>query len=213
MISRIRLTQAGLVRAGTLVWLMLGVVLLATAARGARTASTTRGPAPLPVKAALTAAPGPIAAEAAYVPDYEFRPGTELVMVFIGASFCGAQRTPGFPQAVERAKVALAAQARSRGMQFRTHAVSLDWKTADALAFLAGFGAFDEISVGSNWLNDGAVRYIWRDLPGDPAVPQVLILQRTIDTGAAVSVRDERLVRRIMGADPIATWAADGARI
>jgi hypothetical protein len=148
-----------------------------------------------------------------YIPDYEFRPGEEVVLVFIGASFCGAQREPGFPAVVERAKLGVARQARERGQQFRAHAVSLDWKPDEAMDFLRHFGAFDEISVGSNWLNDGAVRYIWRDLPGQPAVPQIIILKRHIETDGAVSVRDEHVVRRFAGTEQITAWMSAGGRI
>jgi hypothetical protein len=202
--------QTLLARTGTAVWLALGVVLLVLA---------LRGPAPVPSSppvarsAALEPKADSSAADTdAYVPDYEFRSGEELVLVFIGASFCGAQHTPGFPDVVERAKVALAREARARRVQFRAHAVSLDWKPADAIAFLSHFGAFDEISIGSNWLNDGAVRYIWRDLPSEPAVPQFVIIQRRIE-GVAVGVRDERIVRRLLGTEQITRWVNEGTRI
>ncbi len=200
-----------LVRAGTAVWLALGVVLLVLALRGARPAAATaaRTPGDPPASARDTAA----GQAEAYVPDDEFRTGDEVVLVFIGASFCGAQHKPGFPQAVERAKLALAKDTKARGMQFRAHAVSLDWKPAEALTFLSHFGAFDEISVGSNWLNDGAVRYIWRDLPSEPAVPQVVVIQRRIEKGAVVGIRDERVVRRLLGTEQITRWADAGARI
>jgi hypothetical protein len=210
--------QTLLVRAGTATWLALGIVLLVLAVRGPQTAAGTTANTPASQAtarlattraAADTLAPG----TQAYVPDYEFRSGDEIVLVFIGASFCGAQRKPGFPAVVEQAKVALAGQARTRQVQFRAHAVSLDWKPAEAMAFLEHFGAFDEISIGSNWLNDGAVRYIWRDLPSEPAVPQIIVLQRHVETGGAVSVRDERVLRRLLGTDQITRWVAEGAQI
>jgi hypothetical protein len=208
--------QTWLVRAGTAVWLTLGIVLLVLAVRGPRPA---RAAAPTSTVEANAFAAGPVGPDTStgerttYKPNYEFRSGEELVLVFIGASFCGAQREPGFPGVVERAKLAAARHAGQHRMQFRAHAVSLDWKPDEALAFLRHFGAFDEISIGSNWLNDGAVRYIWRDMPGQPAVPQILILQRHVETGGAVSVRDERVVRRIMGTAQITAWVNSGARI
>lgn len=203
--------QALLVRAGTGVWLALGIVLLVLAVRGpARVTASPPAPSSALVEPRADASAAPADA---YVPDYEFRSGEELVLVFIGASFCGAQRAPGFPAAVERAKMELAAQARARQVQFRAHAVSLDWKPAEAMAFLSHFGAFDEISIGSNWLNDGAVHYIWRDLPSEPAVPQLVIIQRQIEKGGTVRVRDERVVRRLLGTEQITRWVNAGARI
>lgn len=208
--------QGWLARTGTAVWLTLGIVLLVVAVRGPQPA---RGAAPDTGVAVKAFAEPPASTDTstlagkAYVPDFEFRPGEEVVLVFIGASFCGAQREPGFPAVVERAKLAVAAHASEQGLQFRAHAVSLDWKPAEAMDFLRHFGAFDEISIGSNWLNDGAVRYIWRDLPGQPAVPQMVILRRHIETGGAVRVRDEHVVRRITGTEQIAGWVNAGAHI
>lgn len=198
----VRRAQPWLVRAGTAVWVALGMVLLAAAVRPALAG---RNPA--------AAAPPGERAVRAYVPDFEFRKGTEVVMVSVGAAFCGAQREPGFPQAVEEAKLRVQEQAKARGAQFRAIAVSLDWKTDEALAFLENFGAFDEIHVGSNWLNDGARRYIWADLPGEPVVPQVIVVEREIETEPAVQVRGERVVRRIAGAAPVITWVREGARM
>jgi hypothetical protein len=104
-------------------------------------------------------------------------------------------------------------QATARGAQFRAVAVSLDWKTDEALSFLKGFGAFDELTVGSNWLNDGARRYIWRDLPAPPDVPQLLVVERDVETEPQVQVRNERVIKRISGALPVIAWVRDGARI
>ena len=147
-----------------------------------------------------------------YKPSYELRSGREVVLVFLGASFCGAHRRPGFPQLVEDAKERVQRQALASGRQFRAHAVSLDWKTDAALDFLKGFGEFDEMSLGGNWVSDGAVRYVWRDMPGDPAVPQVILLERTIDVSkAATEVKDERVLKRVLGTDEIEEWVRAGA--
>lgn len=212
--------QTRLVRAGTLVWLALGIVLLVLVMRDAWPEASTLGapPAPAPVtplssRPSVTNAVASVdsADSAAYVPAYELRSGEEVVLVFIGASFCGAQRAPGFPAIVERAKRELARRAHEGGRQFRAHAVSLDWDPDEALAFIRHFGAFDEISVGNNWLNDGAVRYIWHDQPSEPAVPQLAVLVREVQAGGAVRIRNERVVKRLLGTEEIARWVDAGA--
>lgn len=215
--------QSPLVRAATLVWLALGVVLIALALRdtwrSASTSSAATARAPAAPPSTRPSLPGGSADSvdagdaAAYVPEYELRSGEEVVLVFIGASFCGAQRAPGFPAIVERAKRDLARRARAGGRQFRAHAVALDWDPAEAMAFIRHFGAFDEISVGSNWLNDGAVRYIWRDLPSEPAVPQIVVLVREVEAGGAVRIRGERVARRLLGTEQISRWVDAGAPI
>ncbi|HEX2187817.1 MAG TPA: hypothetical protein VHG51_02905 [Longimicrobiaceae bacterium] len=204
-----------LARAGLLVWLACGLVLLTSAVR-AQLSDSTQEPAPaasseLPATLALPAldslSPG-------YEPEYELRTGDEVALVFVGGSFCGAHRRPGFPQAVEDAKVRVQEQARSGGWQFRAVAVSLDWRPEDALRFLEGFGRFDEVLAGSNWVGDGALRYVWRDMPGEPVVPQLIVLERRIDAGkSGVQVKRERVLRRILGADAIEEWVASGAPI
>ena len=197
--------QRWLLGTGTAVWLLLGIVLLGSALQARATA---RAPTP-------AASPRPDSAKlrGGYVPNYELRNGTEVVLVLLGASFCGAQHKPGFAQAVEDAKQRVRQQAAARGAQFRAVAVSLDWDPEEAMEFLAGFGAFDEISVGSNWLNEGAQRYIWRDFPSDPVVPQIVVIERQVETVPGVKTQGERLLQRVQGSDPVIEWVRAGARI
>jgi hypothetical protein len=203
--------QPWLVRSGTLVWVAAGILVLSAAlqAHGPRAIRERFGVA---AAAHLAGGPAKETAVRAYVPDYELRKGREIVLVLVGAAFCGAQREPGFPQAVEDAKLRVRDQAKARGAQFRAVAVSLDWKTDEAMSFLDGFGAFDEVTVGSNWLNEGAQRYIWRDLPGPAAVPQVLVIEREIEIEPRVQVRSERVVKRLVGAPTVIEWVRAGAK-
>ena len=200
-------------RAGLLAWLAAGVVLLAGAARD----SAAEVPQTAVAVGAPDTVPGlpPISpAERRYVPDYALRTGDEVVMVLVGASFCLAHRTPGFAQAVEDAKVHVQRQAKADGRQFRAMGVSLDWKTDEALEFLSAFGEFDELSVGSNWVNASAFRYIWSDHPGEPQVPQIVVVQRHVDAGdRTIRVSGERVIRRISGTDAILAWSRSGAAL
>jgi hypothetical protein len=200
-----------LARAGLVVWLTCGLVLLFSAVR---TQILESSPAPAP------AAPSPAGRAPAdssslvrrYRPSYELRSGKEVVLVFLGASFCGAHRRPGFPQLVEDAKQRVQGQALASDRQFRTHAVSLDWKPDDALEFLRGFGEFDEMSLGGNWVSDGAVRYVWRDMPGEPVVPQIIVVERHIEVAkTSTEVKNERVLKRVMGTDEIEKWVRAGA--
>jgi hypothetical protein len=206
-ILRFRPTAA---RLGTLVWLAAGVVVLAAALR----AEPSRAAAPAPAAPPGTRAAAPAPLVRRYTPAYASRTGKELMMVLVGAAFCGAQRKPGFPQQVEDAKLSLQRQAAASGRQFSALAVSLDWKTDDALAFLEHFGEWDQMSVGHNWLNEGAIRYVWRDMPGDPVVPQILVIERDVVKGdEAITVRGERLVKRLQGTAEIEAWIKGGAAI
>ncbi|MBW3573034.1 MAG: hypothetical protein KY467_18210 [Gemmatimonadetes bacterium] len=197
--------QPWIFRIGTAVWLLLGIVLLGSALQ-ARTAARPSTPA-------RSAGPDSASLRRGYVPQYELRNGTEVVLVLLGASFCGAQHKPGFAQAVEDAKQQVRRQAVAGGAQFRAVAVSLDWDPKEAMEFLAGFGAFDEISVGSNWLNEGAQRYIWRDHQSDPVVPQIVVIERQVETAPAIKTQGERVLQRVQGSDQIIAWVRAGARI
>jgi hypothetical protein len=202
--------QRGLVRTGTAVWLLAGIALLA---------ATVRTQWPIPSAAASTAKtsrPAPAKAEAArpvYEPLGSIESGDEIVLVFIGASFCNAHNVPGFPDVVESAKLRVREHAQARGMRFRAVGVALDWRAADGLAFLARFGEFDEVASGGNWINDGATKYIWRDIPGDADVPQLLVLRRSVHRGEVIRVGEDKVVKRILGAGDIEKWVAAGATL
>ncbi len=204
--------NAVLSRTGLLAWLAAGIVLLA--APSWNVAVEEHGGVANSTPDTVPGLPPVSSAERRYVPDYALRTGDEVIFVLIGASFCLAHRTPGFAQAVEDAKVQVQRQAKAGGRQFRAVGVSLDWKTDEALEFLSAFGEFDEMSVGSNWVNGSAFRYIWNDLPGEPVVPQIVVVQRHLDTsGRAIRVTGERVVRRIRGSEDILAWSRSGAAL
>ena len=65
-----------------------------------------------------------------------------------------------------------------------------------------------------NWLNEGAIRYVWRDMPAEPVVPQILVIERDVQKGDdAISVGGERLVKRLQGTAEIEAWVQKGAAI
>lgn len=204
--------QRGLARAGTVVWLLAGIALLAatiraqwvTPAGAVRTASAAASLA----SPARTAPPSTV-----YEPAAAIETGEEVALVFIGASFCNAHNTPGFPEVVETAKLRVQRQARQGGMQFRAIGVALDWRSADGLAFLARFGEWDEVASGSNWISDAATKYVWRDIPGDANVPQLLVLRRTVQAGQAIRMGEDRVVKRLLGTAAIEEWVSAGAKL
>jgi hypothetical protein len=74
------------------------------------------------------------------------------------------------------------------------------------------FGPFDEVSAGSNWLNAGAVDYIWRDEGAPPTLPQIVVVRRTVTVDAdRIRVKEEEVIGRHVGTDEIARWVAAGA--
>lgn len=151
-----------------------------------------------------------------YVPSASIELGTnrEIVFVYMGASFCGASRREGFGDVIEKSKLLVSQQARNQGRTFRAVGVALDWEVEEGLRFLKKFGAFDEVSLGGNWGNDSAIKYIWRDHPGRAAVPQVIVLEREIEEAPRTTeITREVVLRRINGITEIESWVANGARV
>lgn len=139
--------------------------------------------------------------------------GEELVVVFIASTSCGALKTPRLDVSIETMKELLSEEASKRRMRFATIGVALDWDPDAGLAMLQRFGEWHEMSAGRSWLNSGAVSYVWRDTPGLPGLPQVVLLTRAVGIDSSViSVGSERLLARKVGSSEIMTWVEQGAR-
>lgn len=142
------------------------------------------------------------------------RAGDQVVVVFIGATFCHGADAPEFAKSVEKMKQLVRQQADSAGEASTVIGVALDWQPDDGIKWLRRFGSFDEVAAGGNWLNAGAIKYIFRDLPGEPGIPQVAIIRRHVEVGTRqIAISPEHLVSRKIGADEIMKWVDDGARI
>jgi hypothetical protein len=144
--------------------------------------------------------------------DYQLQSGKEIVVVLIGSQSCGASKVPAFLEAMDTLRVLLQVRSGREGFRFSLTGVALDWSPAVGLGFLESLGDFDEMIVGRNWLNTGALRYVWKDIPGPASVPQILVLERDVEVGpAGVTLRTERPMARVVGTDRIIEWVRDGA--
>ena len=63
-------------------------------------------------------------------------------------------------EAIDSLKVILARRAQASGRQFRIVGASIDWVPDSGVAYLRGFGAFNEAVASLNWTNSAAQRYI-----------------------------------------------------
>ncbi|MDX2059478.1 MAG: hypothetical protein SFV24_16830 [Gemmatimonadales bacterium] len=129
------------------------------------------------------------------------KPGDEVVMVLIVSSQCRAAEARMFRRAVSRLADIVERAANARGHRMVTLGVSLDVRIEEGLRSLSGLGPFNEIAVGNSWMNRGAQTFIWETVPGQPAVPQVLVLSRSIALdGAAIAFGPYELLGRFIGA-------------
>jgi hypothetical protein len=153
-----------------------------------------------------------LAAQETYTPTTDLPTKPQLLALYVGASWCGPCLTPEMKVAVHRMKPLLARRATETGRVFAAIGVALDWTISDGLTFLQPLEEYDEVVVGANWTNLVAVRYIWADSTATPGLPQVILLERTVEPGkSGIAVGPERVVKRIVGADAIERWVAQGA--
>lgn len=145
--------------------------------------------------------------------SYDIQEGTDLVMAYFGGSTCFACNQPDFKMAIERAKSMLAEQAASDGKTFVALGVALDPGVADGLGFLQSSGQFDEIAVGRNWFNSAALSHIWRPEGLEDRIiaePTVIVFERDMRMGEAISVEDFRYLVERVGSDRITEWVEAG---
>ena len=151
-----------------------------------------------------------------YSPQYRWKAGTQIVMVYIGASSCGAANDASLPEAIEEMKVTLSAKAEESGYSFAVVGVALDWEVWEGLRYLRKFGAFDEVAAGYRWANAAALKYIYEDIVGVAATPQVVVVERNLqlpnsDSGVtSYAVSDERMMVRKVGLIEISRWVRNG---
>ena len=112
-------------------------------------------------------------------------------------------------EAVRAIRRGLRAQAVQQGETFASIGVALDWEVDKGTDYLERFGPFDEIMAGRSWVNSGALKFIWSEgLGGEASIPQIVVLERTIDTPGdfVVRLRSERVRYRRAGGDQIVNW-------
>jgi hypothetical protein len=106
--------------------------------------------------------------------------------------------------------------------QITVVAVDIDQDVNDGIQFLAKIGggssgsAFDQVIVGGSWLNEQIVRFVWRDKVARATTPQVILLERGVDTSAfptAIEVAGDRVIATFSGEREIVSWLARGVPI
>lgn len=153
----------------------------------------------------------PVLGRESYVPAARSDSGSELVFVFIGSSRCHWSNRPELRSLVGTAILAVRDRSRAQGDGFAAIGIARDVVASEGVAHLAAFGEFDEVMAGRGWLNAGVLHYIYNELPGPAATPQIVVLRRTVvvDNGQR-SVTDERVVARKAGVAEIRGWVEDG---
>lgn len=146
-------------------------------------------------------------------------PAAEWTLVYIGSSTCTPSNAPQLARASAELRELLAARAARNGTTFSTLGIARDRQVRAGLRHLRRHGEFDEVIAGRSWSNLGLQRYVWGDLPGQAATPQLLLVERTLDASSAgqggrqFAIEGERLLVRKVGLDEIEAWLRDGAPV
>lgn len=154
------------------------------------------------------------AQDTTYAPSRALVDGKQIVAVYFGGSWCSPCRRPEMKSAIRRMKPLVAAQAKAQGASFSAMVVVFDSTLKSGLDFIEPLGAFDEYSIGPDFVSLPAQYYMWGVLPPEPAVPQVLVFERTVHAQPPKPVTFGALhVLKRIGGDSIPVWVRDGAKI
>ena len=139
---------------------------------------------------------------------HQIKSGPELVAVFMVASTCRASHNPALPHILDSIRVRLGERAARAGEQLVMIGVSLDDDPATGLGFLSRFGKFDALIAGGGWAGPGALDYMIRDLRGELAMPQLVLLSRDVTIGqTAIASSSDHVLGRYVGPSQMAILA------
>lgn len=155
--------------------------------------------------------------EKGYVPSYKVENKEEMVMIYITNPTCGYCSDPEMIGVVKQIKQGLNKKAHSMGMGFMVIGISNNWKIENGYEHLKKFGDFDEVLIGNNWFGTGGIKYIFNEIPGTPAIPNLVITKRTYagnmnsdSSFVARGVENETLVKRMFGIDGLKNFLSEG---
>jgi hypothetical protein len=100
----------------------------------------------------------------------------------------------------------LAERAQREGVGLRMVGVTNHWSADSGGAHLKEYGSFDEVTVGSNWLNSAIATLVWRDGHTSPSVPQVLIHRHSVTGGPGLRFGPPEVIEQVKGWDAIRDW-------
>ncbi len=148
------------------------------------------------------------------LPNVSYVAGKRILFVYIGSEECKASLDPGFAKKVAELREAVRRQAANEGVSFSTLGISAGRSPELGTEYLAKFGPFDEVTSGNGLLNDGAIHYMLQTLPGDAMVPQVLVVERQLDSlEPGYAFINERVLARALGANQIQDWVDQGVHL
>ena len=147
--------------------------------------------------------------------------GKHLLTFVVTASDCGWSTFPEGMEAIRSLRARMLSEYGHSYAQVSVIGIAVDADLDAGLKFLSELGggtpggAFDQVSVGGSWLNEQAMRFFWRTRAAVAAIPQILVIERQVDTGAYlldadIRVQDDVVVANPRGHEAILTWLDEG---
>lgn len=158
-----------------------------------------------PIQAQSTSAYGPDH----YEIDRDLK--SELNLVYIGASWCAPCRRDSLKQTLEELKLVLYDRAKEENMNYSVIGVSNDQSIQEGLELLNSTGYFDEVIIGKKWINSGSIDFIWDQKEVKPAVPQIIVFNRSLKFEEGIIAGEKNIMVRKVGVREIDQWFEDGA--
>ncbi len=160
------------------------------------------------------------------IPDTPANPfaavdGPHLVAFVIGASDCGWSNLPEIKAAFGSIRERMRSAYGDKYAHIEVVGVAIDEDPEAGLTYLSDIGggtvgtAFDQIAVGGSWLNEQVVRFAWREGKAAASTPQVIVVERLVDTSSYLSkstikTGDDLVVANARGRNDILRWLEQG---
>ncbi len=147
--------------------------------------------------------------------------GVHLVAFVITTSSCGWSTQPRTMGALGSIRERLRSVYGDKYARVGVVGVAIDDDPETGVAFLSDIAggsvrtAFDQVVIGGSWLNEQIVRFVWREGVAEAATPQVIVLERIVDTSLypsdyTIGIGDDRIVANARGSSDIIQWLQHG---
>lgn len=122
----------------------------------------------------------------------------ERLLVYIGSATCSFSNVMEIPGLVAAIRERVRASAEDR--RFVMVGIAKDLNVPAGLKHLANVASFDEVMTGRSWANIGVLKYVYSDLRGVAATPEIVIVdRRLVNDRTGTRVENERVIVRAAG--------------
>lgn len=146
------------------------------------------------------------------------RSGRQLVAYVLVSSRCGFCQMQDTKDAIAALRNLMRLRSPGDFQSVTVVGVAVNSDLREGLDYInsIGLGSFDQISVGSGWLNEQIVQLVWRDRAADPKVPQVVLVSRTMSATLkplTLTYDGDSVLRVVHGHKALVSWVKGGANL